>query len=1061
MSSARTATAQPGPVRPSAIGGYEDWPGFMASAPRYRAPDSRRTELADALGVPGIGAGPAVTIEREDTKDGVRTSRLSWQLGFGPPTTAWFIRPAHAAGPLPGVLALHCHAGIKSTGAARLVDSPTAGSGPDLLRDRLYEGRPFATWLASQGFAVLAHDAFSWGSRGFDLGTPPLKTATAVDGRKALWREAGVEPSAAELYDAAAAAHEDTVAKAAGLLGTSFAGMVAHDDLAALHVLAGLPGVDAGRLGCAGFSGGGGRSLILAALSPLVRSHVVTCMMTTFGSLFPAHVDAHSWLLQTPGLARLGDWPDLAVRSAADSLLVQYASADELFPQQGMHDADARLGALHPAGRYTGSFWPGGHVFSRGMQEEAAAFLEAGLQPKTSQAAVPLPRIALVGVHGYGARHLANLRRLEGRQLARLVAVADPRPPADGALGPDVQVFPTLDELLAAGTAPDVVILATPIQTHAPLALAAIAAGADVYVEKPPMASLAQFGEVLAAAGAAGRLVQVGFQSLGSEALPEIAGLVESGALGRIRGIGATGAWVRSVGYFKRSRWAGRRSLDGTDVVDGVATNALAHAVATGLRITGAALADDVVSVETDLYRAHGTESDDTSVIRVRTSAGRVLMCALTLCAAKQSPPSVAIHGTLGKVEFFYTEDRLVLETAGGTSTRTFGRTDLLENLLTARAAVNRGEDTGTRLLSPLSAAGAYMTVLEAVRTAEPPRKIPAACVDWEDEGDDAHPVVHGVEAALQRAVLSQSTFAELGLPWARPEPAPPSPAVDAPFSVDGHPVAWPQDGSRIMPASSPRPYLHPVTTLAGTVVTDHLPADHVWHLGAGVALQDVAGVNFWGGRTYTREAGGYVWREDHGRIEIAHSAGSPGALDQTLRWLGTDGTPVLSEQRRWRYGAVGPSVWRLCLDFELSPAGAEPVPLGSPGSNGRENGGYGGFFWRLPPVTGARLWTAAAEGEDAVHGTVAPWLACSGVFGAAGTSGAATLVFLAAPQAPDPWFVRLAGYPGVGLSLAWDRPVLAVPDDPVRRTVKVLIADGILGTTDIAQLTDSLGETT
>ncbi|MFE4543963.1 DUF6807 family protein [Arthrobacter sp. NPDC056727] len=691
------------------------------------------------------------------------------------------------------------------------------------------------------------------------------------------------------------------------------------------------------------------------------------------------------------------------------------------------------------------------------MQEEAAAFLAAGLQA-SAPAGTALPRIALVGVHGYGARHLDNLRRLEDRQLAQLVAVADPRPPADGTLGSAVKVFPTLDELLAAGTAPDVVILATPIQTHAPLALAAIAAGADVYVEKPPMASLAQFEEVLAAAEAAGRLVQVGFQSLGSEALPEIAGLMESGVIGRIRGIGATGAWVRSVGYFKRSRWAGRRSLDGTDVVDGVATNALAHAVATGLRIAGAAGAQDVGSVEADLYRAHNTESDDTSVIRVRTSAGRVLTCALTLCAAEQSAPSVTILGTLGKAEFFYTEDRLVLETAGGTSTRTFGRTDLLENLLAARACGNTADDGGPRLLSPLSAAGAYMTVLEAVRTAEPPREIPAACINWEGGGDDAHPVVHGIGAALQRAILSQSTFAELALPWARPEPAAPS------LAVDGRPVAWLQDGSRITPTSSPRPYLHPVRTFAGTVVTDHLPADHVWHLGAGVAIQDVAGVNFWGGRTYTRKAGGYVWQDDHGRIEITDAAESPGTLDQTLRWLGPDGTPVLSEQRHWRYDPVGLSAWKLRLHFELSPAGAEPVALGSPGSNGRENGGYGGFFWRLPPVTTARLWTDAAEGEDAVHGTAAPWLACSGVFGAAGTSGtgkAATLVFLAAPQAPDPWFVRLAGYPGVGLSLAWDTPVLATADSPVRRTVTVLIADGILSTTDIAQFTDSLGKTT
>ncbi|BAS10751.1 conserved hypothetical protein [Arthrobacter sp. Hiyo4] len=60
--------------------------------------------------------------------------------------------------------------------------------------------------------------------------------------RKSQWREAGVVPLDAELYNAAAGLHEDTVAKAAGLLGTSLAGTVAHDDLAALEILAGLPG---------------------------------------------------------------------------------------------------------------------------------------------------------------------------------------------------------------------------------------------------------------------------------------------------------------------------------------------------------------------------------------------------------------------------------------------------------------------------------------------------------------------------------------------------------------------------------------------------------------------------------------------------------------------------------------------------------------------------------------------------------------------------------------------------------------------------------------------------
>ncbi|MFE4197180.1 acetylesterase [Paenarthrobacter sp. NPDC056912] len=385
------------PTRPSAIGRYEDWPDY-AVRHRFVAASPAARQLADTLGVPAVAPDLEYTIDSETEHDGVITSRLSWQLGFGPRTSAWFVRPRHATGPLPGLLALHCHGGIKSHGAERLVslahgtdkhDADASWDGglgplPQGLREKLYGGRPLATWLAQQGFAVLAHDTFMWGSRRFGLEPQPWRTANAVNGQQALWREAGVEPSAADQYNAAAAAHEETVAKAATLLGSSVAGVAAHDDLAALGILASLPGVDAEQLGCLGFSGGGGRAMVLAALSPLIRSYVVTCMMTTFASLLPSYLDAHSWLLHSPGLAALGDWPDLVTRSSANAVLVQYGLADHLFPEQGMRDADAYLSehlpSQGPHSRYTGSFWQEPHAFTPAMQEEAAAFLAATLR---------------------------------------------------------------------------------------------------------------------------------------------------------------------------------------------------------------------------------------------------------------------------------------------------------------------------------------------------------------------------------------------------------------------------------------------------------------------------------------------------------------------------------------------------------------------------------------------------------------------------------------------------------------------------------------------------------
>ncbi|TDT86167.1 acetyl xylan esterase AXE1 [Arthrobacter sp. AG258] len=363
-------------TRPSAIGGYDDWPAYVRARPRHRASTAAAQELSDALGVPAVPAPPDVRVHWEETHDEATTTELSWQLGFGPRTTGWLVRPAGHSGPLPGVLALHCHGGNKFGGADRLVELPTTHPSAAAARAGHYDGRALATGLARQGFAVLAHDTFAWGSRRFDLSTPPWRTAAAVDARQAQWRADGIAPSEAEEYNAAAGVHEDTVAKAAGLLGTSLAGMVAHDDLAALDVLAALPGVDADSLGCIGFSGGGGRSLTLAALSPRIRAAVVTCMMTTFESLFPAYLDAHSWLLQTPGLWKLGDWPELTARAGSARFLVQYALADELFPEAGMRRAHQLLESLHGGtDRYAGSFWPGGHVFTAAMQDEALDFL--------------------------------------------------------------------------------------------------------------------------------------------------------------------------------------------------------------------------------------------------------------------------------------------------------------------------------------------------------------------------------------------------------------------------------------------------------------------------------------------------------------------------------------------------------------------------------------------------------------------------------------------------------------------------------------------------------------
>ena len=261
-----------------------------------------------------------------------------------------------------------------------------------------------------------------------------------------------------------------------------------------------------------------------------------------------------------------------------------------------------------------------------------------------------------------------------------------------------------------------------------------------------------------------------------------------------------------------------------------------------------------------------------------------------------------------------------------------------------------------------------------------------------------------------------------------------------------GREVAHYRDGAGTIPNSSPRPVLHPVRTLGGVVLTAQHPADHDWHNGVGVALQDVNGTNFWGGRTYV-SGQGYTPLDDHGEIHgEAPEAGSDG-FRQRLAWVGRGGAVELHEDRAVAWAPLDEGLWR--LSFRTSLHSERGATLGSPGSKGRVGGGYGGFFWRFPACEAVEVFTAAASGETAVHGSVAPWVAWSADFLAGpGISGPATVV-IASPDAAahgEPWFVRVQDYPGLGSSLAWDRAVDLAPGQVLARHFEVAVADGRLG---------------
>ncbi|MFJ8145096.1 Gfo/Idh/MocA family protein [Streptomyces sp. NPDC096048] len=367
--------------------------------------------------------------------------------------------------------------------------------------------------------------------------------------------------------------------------------------------------------------------------------------------------------------------------------------------------------------------------------------------------------VVLAGARGHGRWHIANIRRLERAGLVRLAGICELTPLSEAEAGGEVPEQSADFGALLDSTGARIAVICTPIPTHTDLALTAARRGVHLLLEKPPAPSYAEFRRMADGVAEAGVACQIGFQSLGSHAVPAVRALVAEGAIGEVLGIGGAGAWGRDEAYFRRAPWAGRRRLDGADVIDGALTNPLAHAVATALALGGSTRAEDVTGIETELAHANDIEADDTSCVRVTTTRGRRVTVAATLCAERPDEPYVLVHGSSGRITFWYKQDRVLLQRGGhGPEEYHHGRTDLLENLVAHLT-------TGAALLVPPDETGAFMRVVEAIRRAPDPEPLPDAA--WRRVPGESRRVVPGVDSFVAAAADTLSLYSELGAPWA------------------------------------------------------------------------------------------------------------------------------------------------------------------------------------------------------------------------------------------------------------------------------------------------------
>lgn len=140
-------------------------------------------------------------------------------------------------------------------------------------------------------------------------------------------------------------------------------------------------------------------------------------------------------------------------------------------------------------------------------------------------------RVAIVGCGKIADQHLAALARIPD---SRVVAVCDREPRMAEQLASRFGIEQIHDDLptMLQGATPDVVHITTPPQSHLSLALASLAAGCHVYVEKPFTIDHDEASRLVGEARRRGLLLTVGHNYQFTPEMIEMRRLVSDGCLG-------------------------------------------------------------------------------------------------------------------------------------------------------------------------------------------------------------------------------------------------------------------------------------------------------------------------------------------------------------------------------------------------------------------------------------------------------------------------------------------------------------------------------------------------
>ena len=266
-------------------------------------------------------------------------------------------------------------------------------------------------------------------------------------------------------------------------------------------------------------------------------------------------------------------------------------------------------------------------------------------------------KLAMIGAGGYAFELIKRINTLPDKiELVAVTSLPDRKDSGKSfCQSKGIAVYDNTDEMIrnVKGKA-DVIYLPVPIHKHFCLAKKCLDAGFDIILEKPPVATIHDFDELIDIIKKRGIKIPVAFQYLYSGLVQNLKKRIVRGDFGKVKRIRGMAGWPRFDTYYARSDWAGKLHINGEWILDGTINNPLAHMLSDELFLASMKAGEmaNPVSVEAELYHGHDIESEDTSSLRIITDKGVEILFNASLCSDAKMDPFVIIECEKAKIEY-------------------------------------------------------------------------------------------------------------------------------------------------------------------------------------------------------------------------------------------------------------------------------------------------------------------------------------------------------------------------------------------------------------------------